>query len=359
MKKLFPFLFILICVLLTVNSCSKDNIVNPKEILKDPATMHWTVDTLYYPDPESFQTLMNSIYLIDTSDIWLCGSCDFNRKQIWRYSSGKWNTYNIFNDIPLSSMTPCRLIGKDKDNIWIVGSRNERSLAVKLLNGKWYDYNIDVPSRLIDGIVSSSGQLFACGTDGIVISYNALGCVSDTIKRRKKASQYFYSLPSIAEYNNKKCVIASYIPNVSDNPEWSYYYLEGSFKQWKIIDSFKVSWSSTGNPYKFGTTKLYSSPWGKLYSCGDMGVWSWNNKSWENQISIQSPMYNVMGVRDDYIISVGDFGKFYFYNGTNWKEMPNIVPGQKDMVFWDVWTNGKVVYIVAHAGYKTLIIKGK
>ena len=359
MKKLFPFLFILICVLLTANSCSKDNIVNPKEILKDPATMHWTVDTLYYPDPESFQTLMNSIYVIDTNDIWVCGHCDFNRKQIWRYSSGKWSIYNIFDDIPLSSMTPNKLIGKDKDNLWIVGNRNERSLAIKLIKGKWHDYNIDVQGRLFDGFVSSTGQLFACGTNGIVVSHDELGFNSDIVQVKRNYIGYYYYLPSIAEYNKTKYIIASYSPAGSPNVEWSYYFLKGNFKQWKVIDSFKVSWSSTGNPYRFGNQKLYSSPWGKLYSCGDMGLWKWENNSWENQISILSPLYNIMGVRDDYILSVGVFGKFYFYNGSNWKEMNNIVPGQQDLVFKDVWTNGKVVYIVAHAGYKTIIIKGK
>ena len=359
MKRLFPFLFILICVLLAANSCSKDNIVNPKEILKDPAAMHWTIDTIFYPYYESFQTLMNSIYVIDTNDIWLCGHCDDIRGTVWRYTGNKWFVYDIFNDIPFASDTPYRIFGKN-DNLWMIGEKDVDGLVLRKTNNKWYDYNIKIGNRLLDGTITNSGQFFACGSDGIVISHDELGFVSDKIKIKKNPAGYYYSLPSIAEYNSTKYLIASYWPTSSPNLEWSYYFLKGSFKQWTIIDSFKINQNSTGNnPYKFGTERLYSSPWGKLYSCGYMGVWAWNNKSWENQISTPSHINNIRGARDDYIFAVGDFGYIYFYNGTGWKEMTNIVPGQKDFALIDVWTNGKVVYIVAHAGYKTLIIKGK
>lgn len=359
MRKVLTLIFLIISVIFTAYSCNNDNGIDPKETLVDPSAMTWTIDTLYYRDAGSFQTVLNSIYVVDSNNVWVTGHCDINRAQLWKYSNSNWHIYNLFNDIVPVSFTPYKIVGSST-GLKIVGNKNNNSLLLSWSNNKWNDINTGLNSRMSSGIITSSGLLIACGDDGVILSYNGSTIVSDTITIKNNYNGYFYSIPAVTEYNNEKYIIASYAPTGASVIEWSYYFLKGSFKQWNVVDSFKVNSSSTGNPYKFGSSVLYSSSWGRLYSCGYRGLWVWNNSTWENQLSTNSTLCAICGAREDYVLVVGVLGSVYFYNGNSWKELTNIVPNQREMFFRDVWTDGKTIYIVANInGNKTLIIKGK
>lgn len=359
MKKIITILFIAFSIILTAYSCKGENGAEPKETLVDPSSMTWTVDTVFYPLYESFQTLMQSIYVIDSNNIWLCGHCDDVRGGFWRYTASGWAPYEIFNDISLSSALPRKIVGAN-NNLYIVGNKNDGALLLKWSNDKWNEINTNLNTSMLNGTITGSGSVTACGYNGVMLNYDGYTVTYDTIVIKKKYNNYTYSMPSIAQYNNDIYVLASYLPGDVTDPEWSYYLLKGSFNNWKFVDSFKINSSSTIDSYKFGTYVLYSSSWGKLYSCGPMGLWQWNNNSWESLISNSYALYGIYGVRDDYILSVGVYGKIYFYNGNSWKELTNLIPNQSSIFFRDIWTDGKTIYLVGNInGTTTLIIKGK
>ena len=73
-----------------------------------------------------------------------------------------------------------------------------------------------------------------------------------------------------------------------------------------------------------------------------------------------SGMYEL---REDYIFVVGHFSHVSFFNGTNWSRLTEIENKIPDVVYKDVWTDGKEVFIVGHLSNqipnKTIVWHGK
>lgn len=62
---------------------------NPNEQLKDPREMTWTVDTIVNPIPNTYQTLMTTMYASSPNNVYIAGHTD-SRAQIWHYDGVIW-----------------------------------------------------------------------------------------------------------------------------------------------------------------------------------------------------------------------------------------------------------------------------
>ena len=120
--KVIVTLAIILITGITFYSCKGPTDPPPPE--KSARDYTWTADTLSYP--ESFQTLMSSMYATSTNNIYLVGHCNDSRGSIWHYDGKEWKplTDDIFTVVARSSISPYQVHGTSENNIWIVGSRN-------------------------------------------------------------------------------------------------------------------------------------------------------------------------------------------------------------------------------------------
>jgi hypothetical protein len=135
-----------------------------------------------------------------------------------------------------------------------------------------------------------------------------------------------------------------------DTSEVLLFHYDGNI--WTAIDSFLVS--PQNFTYKFGYT-LWTSLQGHLYS-SSYGVYLRENNSWRQLIDNDWPIH-VRGSSDLNIFAVGDLGRIFHWNGTDWMRFNQIEDPNK--ILYNSWTNNIETFIVGNDGLKTFIIHGK
>lgn len=351
-------------IMLGFSCCSSSN--EPVNNYKNPFDMTWTCDTLMFPN--SVQTMMNSLYVSASKNVWACGHSDLSRGELWKYDGTKWMPYNLFGDISSSSISLHRLWGINSNSIYLVGERNYRQsdvwsyepLILRHDGLKWKEFkpNISVPGIRILSISGKSSSDFWMGSDkGVLLHYYYGKWTLDTIKIKIPRTTSC-GIGYMVMYNNKLFLNLSMNDGILNYIKT--YFFTGDYKNWTLVDSTIVDQTH----YKFtaGNEGLYVSKSGRLYSYGDNGVWEWVNNGWQHLLDGYLATGAMTGADDNYIFAVGTTS--YFYDGSAWKELPFLKGKNGQQIYYrDVWTDGKEVFItgISQNGFpnKTFIWHGK
>lgn len=361
MKPIFSFLFIA-TVFFLFNSC-KDNGSEPQERkIKSPLDMTWTYEVLS-PTIGS-QLMMSSIYGSSYKDIWICGHSSVNQGSLWHYDGIKWTNIDplIGNEYGPVSLT--NLFGFSSTNIWLVGNRTigsgqyeKRKCLVFNYNGThWIDQKILTLGRLLTVHGDNPTNIWAGGNDGVVTHYNGSKWLSDTIKLNGVNPSNFW-IKAVAVYNGKPIILGR---ENDGKQKINTYFITGDIGSWRVIDSNKVVQEQT---YTSGEAGMFLSKSNRLFSLGALGIWEWNNPKWVKFYDTKDYISALHGINDSYMVAAGAASFAAYYDGTTWKQIPQVKNISENVQFEAIWTDGAEVFIVGYStsGFpnKTYIWHGK
>jgi hypothetical protein len=128
---------------------------------------------------------------------------------------------------------------------------------------------------------------------------------------------------------------------------------------WQLVD--KQTEVEYYQPSRFGTSDSYSPTPGVHYSVG-LGIFCWQGTRWEKIQPTEVFLSDIYGSGPNNIVVVGQFGKAYHWNGSDWKllDLPfDKIPS--DVWLTGVWTDGEEAFICGHdtGGFQTFILHGK
>lgn len=349
-------------------SC-KDTGTGPEhKVFKDPRTMIWTVDTLEYPG--SMQTSLWSVWGSSPTDVYAVGHNELIKGQFWHYDRTKWECIDLFQYVEPSSWTLQKVFGFGPNDFWVIGARDKNYLgqdykeSMVLQNkGSWVDHKLNYNGLMMDITGSSSSDIWACGRNGLVMYFNGFSWRVDTVKIKKFGYDTDYVLAGIAKTNSDIVLVAR--TSYSSKVRREQYFIRGSFKNWTVVDSTIFTSENWGDDPRWGDHGIFQSSSGKIYSYGGGGVWLLNlkNNQWDQILKNNYYINYVFGIGDDYLIATADFGRVWFYNGSVWTELSNLVAMQDQLQIYGVWTNGEEMFILGiYANsypMKTLVLHGK
>lgn len=350
MKNISLILFFVFCCFTVLSSC-KSSGTEPVETYKDPRDMTWSIDTVYYPN--SIQTLLSKLLVINSKDIFAYGWCDAVSGSLYRYNGEKWEVQETVNRLG-------KMISLSRTDIWGFGGGGKLGHIYHNTGNGWTEDKQLINLPLIqDASTDASGYIYGCGVSGIVIKYDGTTWTKEFAQPKLPAME-IYSLNSVGYYNNR-LFFNGYSSNSSTGLIW-YYFIIKDGDTYKLKDSAKL-WSSD---FKWGNQGFYKSPWGKYYSYGYGGIWEMVNNEWTHYYytdSYYELIACIYGVAENYYLVNKNFKEILFYDGKKYislKDKINI--DYENIVLGDIWTDGKEVFA---AGYtrdwpqKTLIIHGK
>ena len=341
-------------------SC-KDSGTNPNQTIKTPREMTWTADTLPVPSG-AIQVLPEDLLVVSPTDVWM--AVWVGHGQIMHYDGKTWKMVK-----EIGGGIDCLVQGNSND-IWAGGyfghqngSQFTRSIYLGNYNGiSWYDNELSMQSEILDMTKNSDGNIWACGRNGVVLKYEGKKWITNTIKvgYLKQNFNVSYLLKSIEYYKNNLFVLANLYD--SEKQREIYYYIYGDINNWTVADSMVID--SPNSIIKWGYYGLALSPTNELYSYGLSGVWRYVNNQW---IIVFEPQYQIFGMyafSSNYIFAVGAFNHAFYYNGTSWDNISEILRvSDPTFVYKNVWTNGYETFITGYTtqGYptKTIIFHGK
>lgn len=357
--KFIKVVFLLSVLFLQFISC-KDTGTGPNQKpFEDPRQMTWTADTLS-PSSDAVQLIPESMIAFFQNDIWLACWSDVAKKVMWHHDGKTWTESDIEGQSGPIGLNA--LAGNSSSDLWAGGFYGipNSFVALSHYNGSvWSRVDLKIPGEILDMCTDGSGNIWACGNNGVVLEYTQGKWIADTIRSISPLQQPPV-LRSIQYYKDKISIIAGLADDIGKRN--FYYYITGDMKNWKLVDSMVLENSSS--QIRFGNFGLYLSTDSELYSYGLEGIWRWNNSAWEKVFDLNGEVYGMCVINKDYIITGSAYKKIFFYNGGSWISLSYLFNvSDPTFVFKNFWTNGYEIFI---AGYgivngiqKTIIWHGK
>jgi hypothetical protein len=361
MKKPFYILILIIalfCVSFVATDC-KHSPTGPSDTTKDPRTYTWTIDTLSYPG--SMQTSMRDIWASSPTDVYVVGHNDQNRGLMYHYNGTTWSDVKlaasqggqILGAIDLSAVC-----GFASNDIYAVGERMytnsnpppnflDSSLIIHYDGQSWKEIAIPRKAGVLYSIWGSTAtNVWISGANGILIHYDGLSWSFVQFDPT-------LSIGSITGYNSSNIyAIAGWYDRYSPYDSTMYYLCFYNGSRWSKTDSFLIC--PTSLTWKFGTSEWISSTL-TLYSAG-YGVYKRTGSEWTTLLTNDWPL-KVFGNNDNNIFAVGDKGRVFHWNGSDWKRLTELE--DVDKTLYATWINNTETFIVGNNGYKTFIFHGK
>lgn len=360
-SKYFRKIFLVSSFLFILYLTSCDNGTDPPPT-KSPRNYTWTVDTLGLPN--TFQTLMSSIWGSSSNNIYTCGHNSgniFGKGELWYYNGETWIASDYAQNLEYPGYLR-EVHGSSEDNIWCVGYKSTQDIhsnkieipyIIQFNGNSWIRHDVDSRSRAYSVHAISKNDVWVSGYDGIVYHYNNNIWELDTIKIQRSENDFFI-VNSITKYNDEIYAMGY---NKTDASAYSqYHFLKKENGLWKELDTFN---DETSN-HKFGH-KLKVISQNKLFSVGQGGIYIWKNNEWTIYYSTTYPVADLFAQGENNIIVVGGSGTKYHYNGSDWQKLNKI--DDLDIVYLDVWTNNEEAFIIGFKQIgdvqKTLVLHGK
>mgnify|MGYP000889811450 CR=1 FL=1 len=334
MKKTIILLSIVLMIVFV--SCES---TGPEKNIKTPDEMTWTTDTLK-ADPTAIQLIPRDILAFSPSDVWLACLSDASKGLLWHFDGKTWTENNIRANV--GGMAVEALAGNSNLDLWAAGRYGTITSFLGHYDAtKWTRYAEEWYGDLLDIIKDDEGNFWACGRSGLILKYSSNKWKGQYFKINLNSSKNEgYFCKSIVYYNKKIHILV----NLYGQGSAAHYHIEGLYDNWAIIDSFRYPES---NNVKFGTNKFVVID-NKLYSCGDLGVFKYDNKSWEQIMNKGYFINDICGINENYLIAVGYLNTAFFYDGTIWKQFSKPFKGATMSDQTNIcWTNGKETFIGA------------
>jgi hypothetical protein len=257
------------------------------------------------------------------------------------------------------------IYGFGPDDIYAAGERlyldpftqefSDSSLLIHYNGSGWSEVNLPFGGRnLRDVWGTSPGNVWTSGWSGTLYHQEGIVWSRDSV-RVSVAPGGFFQLYGIAGVGSTAYLLGNTI--FSSSGTIIYYFFRRPANTWVLVDSFVIG----GNQLvrKWGGAGLWTSPEGTLLSFG-YGLFRWESPSWNSVFSSSLPFRGMAGTSEENIFLVGDFGKIYHYNGTDWYQFADLE--FFNVVYEAVWMGKKQAFIVGNTGgapQKTIILHGQ
>lgn len=360
MKRLLQYFVILSC--LASLMCNMNSTQPPVNTLQPGKRNYiWNVDTLAYPG--SFQTLMRDIYASSPKDIYVVGHNDQAGQGAMYHFDGKiWSPVHLLTvegGTIQQGFDLSAIYGFSANNVWAVGEHAyinsapppnflDSSMIIHFDGINWQEVQLDKRMRYLYAVSGSSPKdVWAGGANGSLYHFDGTDWKAWSFDTTVSFS-YMSGFSSSNFFATAQRKIDFVQP--LDSTDVVLLHFDGN--NWSVIDSFLVT--PQNNTYKFGFT-LWASPQGHLYS-SSYGVYLRKGNLWEELIANDWPIH-VHGSSDENIFAVGDLGRIFHWNGTDWIRFTEIEDMNKTL--YSSWTNNIETFIVGNDGRQTYIIHGK
>lgn len=350
----FGFL-VVIAILNTLSCHHPDEPVQPPEPGKRDYT--WTVDTLAYIN--SYQTLMYDIWASSPKDVYTVGHNERGSGCMYHYNGEQWSPVKLYlgeGGLIDVGMDLTAIYGFSSNNIWAVGindSVNDNpppnffhsALIIHYDGTAWRKVDIEKGGSLNTVWGAQPNDVWAGGYKGALYHYN--GEVWNKLSFDSRL--IFCSISGI----NASDVYATAQKNLGvlyplDTLEMILFHYDGL--QWAQVDSFVSAWDLP--EWKFGvslwcTKRLYATSY---------GVYTPEGKAWRELLSSTEPLIT-RGSSDQNYFAVGGPNCIWHWNGTDWKEFPNLIYVGGWLT--GVWTDNHETFIIGMDGIYTYVLHGK
>ncbi len=321
----------------------------------------WTVDTLAYPG--SFQTLMIGIWASSPKDVYVVGHNDqAGWGTMYHFDGSKWTPVSLLANqggTINQGFDLFAIYGFASNDIYAVGLYSydnptpppnslDSSLIIHFDGSQWREMQLPERGSYLASVWGASPtDVWFGGSYGTLYHY-------DGVSIKKTSFDSLTGFEYIAGFSASN-VYATCDREVDfsqpyDSSFYLLYHYDG--QSWTPVDSFAINPSE--NTWKFGLS-LWASPHGTLYSA-NYGVYLLNNGLWSQVLANDWPL-RMSGSSEQNIFAVGDVGRVFQWNGTDWKRWTEIEDQNK--ILTGVWTNNVETFIVGYNGLVTFIIHGK
>ncbi|MBI3193504.1 MAG: hypothetical protein HYZ34_03430 [Ignavibacteriae bacterium] len=367
----FGIVLLMVLFIMVNLSCEEDV---PTEIIPilGKRDYTWTVDTLAYPG--SFQTLMRDIWASSPKDVYVVGHNDQpGPGTMFHYDGTRWTTthFHVADGGTVNGAVSLSAVyGFSPNDVWAVGQRIyqnpnpppnffDSSFIMKFDGSLWREVKTERARFLADISGTATNNIWIVGREkGSIFHINEATWIRDTI---------FVQIPDGGSFQIYSVAVVSQTElyafgntHINNLAKDIYYFFYRNEDGWKTLDTAIIQPSYY--EIKWGYSKLWMSPWGKMYSVGD-GVFVRENGGWVKILDTDRVMSGIYGSHENNIFFVGQFGRVYHWNGNDWFQFtafpPSIISLSTEWMF-DIWTDGNEVFIVGQAdGQRTLILHGK
>ena len=321
----------------------------------------WTVDTLSYPG--SFQTLMKCIWASSAKDVYVGGHNSLiGQGTMYHYDGSRWTPESLLVDkggTITRGFDISAIYGFARNDVYAVGEyiyRNstpppnflDSSLIIHFDGGTWREMQLPERGRQMISVWGASPtDVWFGGAYGTLYHYDGV-----SIRKVPFDSLTGFSCMAGSSPSNIYATCVRKIDFVPPDDSSFYFLYKYNGHAWKAIDSFLVTIYTPD--WKFGLS-LWESENANLYSA-TYGVYLLENGAWR-QLFYNELTLLISGSSDQNIFAVGDRGRVFHWNGTDWKRWTEIEDQNK--LLGGVWTNNVETFIVGIDGLVTFIIHGK
>ena len=351
-------------LLLIAFSC-KESPPEPPQ-LKDPRTYTWTADTLAYPN--SVQTIMTGIWGSSPTDVYIVGHNDQpGPGTMFHYDGARWATTHFHAAEGGSISGPVSLsaiYGFGANDVFAVGARfvqhigstelSDTSLAIHFDGSQWRDISPVSGKYLNEVWGRSAHDLWVGGAKSTFFRYSGGVWTKDSLPIGVPPNA---SLQLTSIIGDASSTFAFGLTTQSNPARFTYSFSSHMGETWALVDTFVIDQVSSID--KWGSAG-WVSPGGRLYSYSP-GVFLWQGNQWVRFFSNSFAFRGMTGTSDQNVFLVGDFGKVYHYNGSDWFQFQNLF--DENIVYTGVWFDGREAFVVGYtsAGFpnKTVVQHGR
>jgi len=353
------------CILLVFIALSCKDTPPEPPVHKDPRTYTWTVDTLSYPG--SVQTIMTGIWGSSPSNLYVVGHNDQARGLMWHFDGTSWSPVRltVIDGGPITgSISLSAIRGFAANDVFAVGARfvqhvgstelSDTSLAIHFDGNQWRDISPVSGKYLHEVWGRSANDLWVGGVKSTFFHRSSSGWTRDTLPIGVPPGA---SLQLTSIIGDPSSTFAFGLTTQSNPIRFTYSFFGRFGQSWSLVDTFVIDqpgsidmWGSAG----------WVSPSGQLYSYSP-GVFRWQGNQWVPFLMNSFAFRGMAGISEQNVFLVGDFGKVYHYNGSDWFQFQNL--SDENVVYTGVWFDGKEVFIVGYTASsspnKTVIVHGR
>lgn len=352
------FLLSAIIIIIITYSC-KDNGTQPPVInYKHPRDMTWTADTLQTPEG-AIQLLPQNLLVFSPTDAWLICWSDVLNGLVWSYNGEQWAESNSIEE--LGGFRVSDIAGKTSRDLWTAGYSGENVFMAHYNGTRWERYYPNIKGDILDMSIDASGNIWACGRNGLVMKYENNTWLADTINvgYQQTHPEAEFLLRSIISYNNQVHILGGLYH--SELQLYINYHFKGYMNNWEMLDSMIID--SPSSIIKWGDLGLYETT-NNFYSYGSLGIWEYQNSNWKKIYDFNGEIYEMYGQSNKYLIAVSAYRTVLFYNGNTWERIDELLNvDDPHFSFRNVWTNGYEIIIAGDGNIdgvqKTLVWHGK
>ena len=337
--KLYP---VVLAIVLSATGCRHST---EPMVPRNPREYAWSIDTISYPG--TFQTSMVDIDGTSPSDVYIVGSNSDGMANMYHYDGKSWTP--LITDFSATELFAIQAFAAS--DIWVVGARyysgHDSSLMAHFDGSAWNQYRV-TNGRYLNAIWGARGDdIWAAGGSGTVFHYNGNIWTKVPMDSRDR----YYRLAGLSAQEvyllgERQVGVTSSIAD--------YFILQKyNGSNWLAVDSS----SGPYEVFQFGPFQVAAS-FGTVYTLG-YGVFTLHEHVWHQEMTTNAPLQGLFASNASNIFVVGQSSLIYHYDGTNWKQLANIVGDG----WWlhAVWGTDTETFIVGHdaSGRKSIVLHGK